>query len=138
MYLDFDNLKTIAAKLHEEYEADMPASRGDRHVYTIEFHPAEPDSLRVHVEWGLFKALVEDNLSTIVDMSSVPPKAIHLSARVRGITLIAVLFDFQVKDLFDKADYPVNFTGDTLELFKLWQNLTGWGLNMMTKEALYE
>lgn len=145
MKLDFENLKTIAAKLSAAYEEDMPASYSERYVYSLEFYPRnQAFEVRTHIAWPMFRELVESNQAAVaISVVRSQMTSLHLQAEIQGVLCVACVFMHELQSMFDDLglpdeDHPINFDDDIRNLFNLWQNLTGWGLNTTTEEALYE
>lgn len=145
MKLDFENLKAFADKLSAAYEEDIPASYNERHVYSLEFYPHnQAFEVRTHVAWPMFRELVDSNQAA-VDISVVHSQmtSLHVQAKIQGVLCVDCVFMHELRHMFEDLglpdeEHPINFDDDIRNLFNLWQNLTGWGLNTTTKEALYE
>ena len=133
MKLDFSELKAIASKFKSDWVADGgdQAYREGRHVYSIEFTP-ECSEIRVHMAWPMLQGLVSAKKNVVVDLTNVGSN-VHLQCRLEGVTCVAVVSIVDLKGMFEEMglpdeDHTINFDDSPVNLFRMWQSVSGWNL----------
>lgn len=137
MKLNLAHIKRMGEALQKDYltagDICTQLDKGE-HVYRISF---EPDTGRVeaHVQWPYFRNLVANEADH--------PAAYHehedwmlLSCTSHGVKIATVLQKSEViamlKELVaehPESDYEICEDDSIINLFTIWQNMTGWDLD---------
>lgn len=133
MQVDFEYLGKLADRFHKDYLCDggYQAYVEGRHVFTIEFNP-EINNVRVHMAWPMFRDLVSKYARVPVTCSQ-SAGSLYLECTILNVRCVACMFADDLKAEFDllglsNEDCPGSCEDDILNLFTLWQNITGWNL----------
>lgn len=138
MKLDFDQLQRMAQKFHQDYQED-----GDlweqldegAHVYSISFDPREGQA-RVHLQWPYFRNQVANEAGHFTACDKLGKDILHLTCDSHGVEISTILGRHEIinmlkEHLGDNYEYyEVHEDEDILALFIIWQNLTGWNMEV--------
>lgn len=143
MKIDFDFINNVATKLHEAFIADggMQAYKEGRYVHSLCIEPSTKQ-VEIHVQWPMFRNLVttKANAPATYTKDSTGDNAVswmHWHCDVQGMHIIACLNKWDViRDLRElvaehpESGYEICEDDDIENLFSLWQNMTGWNLEV--------
>lgn len=144
MKLDLDALKQLGQGMQKAYQADGdPCEQLDKglHVYRISFEPST-GRVEAHVQWPYFRNLVAneaDHPATCITHDDW----LHLSCASHGVELVTYLPKDEVVDMLKElvaeqpeSDYEVCEDDDIINLFTIWQNMTGWDLGWPSQKEV--
>ena len=137
MKLDLDALKRISQEMQRDYQAagDLctQLDRGE-HVYRISFDPCA-DRVEAHVQWLYFRNLVAneaDHPATYHEHEGW----LHMNCTSHGVEITTCLQKSEVVNMLKElvaehpeSDYEICEDDDIINLFTIWQNMTGWDLD---------
>lgn len=138
MKLDFDQLQRMAQKFHQDYREDGDlCEQLDKgaHVYCISFEP-RTDRARVHLQWPYFCNQVANEADHSTACDKLGEDILHLTCYSHGVEISTILGRHEIinmlkEHLGDNYEYyEVHEDEDILALFIIWQNLTGWNLEV--------
>lgn len=139
MKLDFEQLKQMALEFNKDYleDGDLCANMDKgAHVYTISFDPQEARA-RVHMQWPYFRNQVATEAAHSTSYSKLDAETLHLMCDSHGVEISTILNKFEVMTMLMELvveqpndDYEVFEDDDILALFIMWQNLSGWNLEV--------
>lgn len=145
MELKLDALKRAGQEMQKEYQSDGAVyTQLDKgyHVYRISFEPST-GKVAAHIQWPYFRNLVAneaDHPATYHEYDGW----LHLSYTSHGVEISTCLMKSEVVNMLKElvaehpeGDYEVCEDDDTINLFKIWQNMTGWDLDWPT-EVVHE
>lgn len=144
MKLDLDALKRTSQEMQKEYQdsGDI-CTHLDKgyHVYRISFEPST-GRVEAHVQWPYFRNLVAneaDHPATYHEHDSW----LHLSCTSHGVGITTCLEKAEIVKMLKElvaehpeSDYETCEDDDIINLFTIWQNMTGWDLDW--PEEVYE
>lgn len=127
MKLDLDYIRKVASNLHQLYR-ESGGYQPDAHVYSVHF---EPDSnyVRCHISWPYFRNLVANEADGPCEVCKAGT-GLHLTASVQGVEMITCVFKYELVDMLKDLGYEVSQDTDVLVLFTLWQNASGWNVEV--------
>lgn len=139
MKLDFNQLERLKDSFHQQFAegGDFSSQMDDGSmVYSIHFDPHE-GSCKVHVQWPYFRNLVanaSDLLATYtrVQQTDADKPWLHWTCDVLGVEISTCMDNsIIVKELEAlELPYEVDFSDDIENLFAMWQNHTGWNMEV--------
>lgn len=145
MKLDLDALKQMGQKMQKAYQVDGDLlDQLDRglHVYSISFDPCA-GRVEAHIQWPYFRNLVAneaDHPTTYHEYEGW----LHLNCTSHGVRLNACLQKFEVINMLKElvaehpeSDYEICEDDDIINLFTIWQNMTGWDLDWPEEVVTY-
>ena len=145
MKLDLDALKQIGLGMQKAYQVDGDLSNQlDKglHVYSIQFEPST-GRVEAHVQWPYFRNLVAneaDHPATYHEHDSW----LHLSCTSHGVEITTCLDKTEVVNMLrelvaehPEGDYEICEDDDIINLFTIWQNMTGWDLDWPEEVVTY-
>lgn len=139
MKLDFGYISQVSKSLHSLSKLDPKEHAEGRYVYEIRFRPSN-GTCEIHMQWPMFRNLIANEADRPVEIdrlaSSSSPAWLHLTGWVQGIEIRACVDKGEVIDdlkavfgEYPQCDYEICEDDDVLELFVLWQNMTGWNMD---------
>ena len=137
MKLNLDALKALGTSLQKTYQVDgdLPdqLDKGS-HVYRISFEPST-GRVEAHIQWPYFRNLVANEADHPATYT-VHEGWMHLSCTSHGVEITTCLEKAAVvsmlKELvaeYPESDYEICEDDDIINLFTIWQNMTGWDLD---------
>lgn len=133
MKLDFDYLREVSTKLHQLF-LDAGGYNRDEHVYTVSVEP-EKCNVRCHISWPYFRKLLANEPAASCEMSK-SEDTVHLRARVHGVEVTCCIFRHDVEQMLraiEGAYYHWAEEDTVVEMFKAWQNYTGWPVEVIER-----
>ena len=139
MRLDLDALKQMGLGMQKAYQVDGDTSdQLDRglHVYSINFEPST-GRVSAHIQWPRFRYLVANEADRPADVHKVTTDYgwLHCSCTSHGVEISTCLNKHEVVNMLKElvaehpeSDYEICEDDDILNLFTIWQNMTGWNL----------
>lgn len=137
MKLDLDKLRVLGGTMKEAYQSDGDIyTQLDKgyHVYRISFEPST-GRVEAHIQWPYFRNLVAneaDHPATYHEHEGW----LHLTCASHGVEISACLMKSEVVDMLKElvaehpeGDYELCEDDDIINLFTIWQNMTGWNLD---------
>ena len=145
MKLDLDVLKQLGQEMQKAYQVDGDTSSQldeGLHVYRVSFEPST-GRVEAHVQWPRFRNLVAneaDHPATYITHDNW----LHLSCTSHGVKIVTCLDRSEVVSMLKElvAEHPENCyevceDDDIINLFKTWQNMTGWDLDWPEEVVVY-
>lgn len=145
MKLDLDALKQIGLGMQKAYKVDgdlLDQLDQGLHVYQISFEPST-GRVKAHVQWPYFRNLVAneaDHPATYHEHDGW----MHLSCTSHGVEIITCLMKAEVVSMLKvlvaehpESDYEICEDDDIINLFTIWQNMTGWDLDWPEEVVVY-
>ena len=137
MKLNLDKLRVLGGTMQEAYQADgdlcTQLDKGS-HVYRISFEPIS-GRVEAHVQWPYFRNLVANEADCPATYHE-HDGWLHLSCMSHGVEITTCLQKTEVVDMLKElvaehpeSDYEICEDDDIINLFVIWQNMTGWNLN---------
>lgn len=137
MKLDLDQLKRMGDTMQVTYQADgdvcAQLDKGS-HVYRISFEPST-SRVEAHVQWPYFRNLVANEADHPATYTT-HDDWLHLSCSSHGVEIVTCLPKYEVVNMLKElvsehpeSDYEVCEDDDIINLFTIWQNMTGWDLD---------
>ena len=137
MRLNLDALKIASRDMQRMYldEGDVHTQldKGS-HVYSISFEPST-GRVSAHIQWPMFRYLVAneaDHPATCHEHDTW----LHLSCTSHGVEITACLDKSEIVNMLKElvaehpeSDYEICEDDDIINLFTIWQNMTGWDLD---------
>lgn len=139
MKLDLDALKQMGLGMQEAHQVDGDAldqlNKG-LYVYSISFEPST-GRVSAHIQWPRFRYLVAneaDHPANITRVENGTPW-LHCSCTSHGVEIHTCLNKYEVVNMLKElvaehpeSDYEICEDDDIINLFAIWQNMTGWNL----------
>ena len=145
MKLDLDVLKQLGQEMQKAYQVDGDtSSQLDKglHVYRVSFEPST-GRVEAHVQWPRFRNLVANEADHPATYTT-HDNWLHLSCTSHGVEIVTCLDKCEVVSMLKKliAEHPENCyevceDDDIINLFKTWQNMTGWDLDWPEEVVVY-
>lgn len=144
MKLDFEQLRKLSCKLHQDWTEDgdicEQLDKGDM-VYSISFEPST-GACRAHVQWPYFRNLVANEADHPATYTT-QYDWLHLSCTSHGVEIVTCLEKAEIVNMLKElvaehpeGDYEVCEDDDIINLFTIWQNMTGWDLNWPSQQEV--
>lgn len=137
MRLDLDALKITSQDMRRMFLDDGDFSdqlNKGSYVYRISFEPST-GRVEAHIQWPYFRNLVvseADHPATYHEYDGW----LHLSCTSHGVEITTCLEKAAVVNMLKElvaehpeSDYEICEDDDIVNLFTIWQNMTGWDLD---------
>ena len=145
MKLDLDALKQMGQELQRAYQVDgdlLDQLDQGLHVYSIHFEPST-GRVSAHIQWSRFRNLVANEADHPATYS-VHEGWMHLSCACHGVEITTCLEKAEVVNMlkelvaeYPESDYEICEDDDIINLFTIWQNMTGWDLDWPEEVVTY-
>ena len=136
MKLDLDALKQLGLDMQKAYQVDGDvSSQLDKglYVYSINIEPST-GRVQVHIQWSRFRKLVLNEADCPATYSA-HEDWMHLRCTCHGVEISACLDRAKIVRMLKglvaehpESDYEICEDDDIINLFTIWQNMTGWNL----------
>lgn len=140
MKLNFDYINTVSKRLHAMSQQEPDAYYKGNHVYEIRFTPSTGKA-EIFMQWPMFRNLIANEADGPVEVDCLnrgtKHASLHIIGKVQGVEVRTcvdkqeVIDDLRALEL--PADYEIDESADIVDLFIIWQNMTGWNLDWEAK-----
>lgn len=148
MKLDLDALRQLGQGIQRECQADgdlcEQLDKG-QYVYSIHFEPST-GRVSTHIQWPYFRNLVASEADHPATITKVEDSQtwLHCSCTSHGVEISACLAKHEVVNMLKElvaehpeSDYEICEDDDIMDLFVIWQNMTGWDLDWPEEVVTY-